>query len=68
MHIRERPSRTPYVVIPGNNDATIRSWALNTPISGKLTPLSTYLGHTTGQHHYSNASEHARLTTLLSGH
>ena len=30
----------------GNNDATVRSWALNTPTSGQFSPLSTYRGHT----------------------
>jgi WD40 repeat protein len=45
-HIRERPSRVTYVVIVGNNDTTVRSWTLNTPISDQLTPLSTYRGHT----------------------
>jgi WD40 repeat protein len=34
------------VVVPENNDATIRSWALNTSMSGQLNPLSTYLGYT----------------------
>lgn len=35
-----------YVIFPGNNDATVRSWALNTPTFGQLNPLSTYRGHT----------------------
>jgi len=46
MHIREQPSSISYVVVLGNNDATVRSWALHTPMSGQLSPLSTYLGHT----------------------
>lgn len=46
MHIREQPSSISYVVVLGNNDATVRSWALHAPMSGQLSPLSTYLGHT----------------------
>ena len=46
MHIRELPSRVSYVVISGNKDTTVRSWSLNNPVSGKLSPLSTYRGHT----------------------
>ena len=34
------------VTFLGNEDATVRSWALNTPTSGQLSPLSTYRGHT----------------------
>src|SRR6267154_2888019 len=47
MHIRERPSSASlsYLVVLGNNDATVRSWALNTPVLGQLSALSTYLGH-----------------------
>jgi WD40 repeat protein len=46
MHIRERPSSVSYFVVLGNNDATVRSWALHTPVFGQLNPLATYLGHT----------------------
>jgi WD40 repeat protein len=35
-----------HMVVPGNNDATVRSWALSTSMFGQLSPLSTYLGHT----------------------
>ena len=45
MDIHERPSVS-YVVFLGNNDATVRSWVLNTPTSGQLSLLSTYRGHT----------------------
>ena len=34
------------VTFLGNEDATVRSWALNTLTSGQLSPLSTYRGHT----------------------
>ncbi len=34
------------MIIPGNNDTTVRSWALNTPISDQLSSLSTYSCHT----------------------
>ncbi len=42
----EWSSLVSHMVVPGNNDATVRSWALNTSMSGQLSPLSTYLGHT----------------------
>jgi WD40 repeat protein len=44
-HIRERPFRVTYVVAVGNDDATVRTWTLNTPISDQLSLLSTYHGH-----------------------
>ncbi len=46
MHIHVWSSQVSHVIIPGNDDTTVRSWALNTPISGQLTPLFTYHGHT----------------------
>jgi WD40 repeat protein len=46
VHPRATFFLMPYVVVLGNNDGTVRSWALNTPIVGQLNPLSTYRGHT----------------------
>src|SRR5258708_4315633 len=46
MLTHEWSSMVSHMVVPGNNDATVRSWALNPPMSGQLSPLSTYLGHT----------------------
>ncbi len=45
MLSHEWSSLISHMVIPGNNDATVRSWALDTSMSGQLSPLSTYLGH-----------------------
>ena len=33
-------------VVPGNEDATVRSWTLDAHTSDKLSPLSIYSGHT----------------------
>ena len=41
-----RATSVSYVVIAGNEDTTVRSWTLQTPISDKLGPLSTYSGRT----------------------
>ena len=47
MHICERSLVSEsYVVVLGNYDTTVRSWALNTPISGKISAHLTYRGHT----------------------
>ena len=46
MHIREQPPSVSYVVFLGNDDATVRSWALNTRMSGQISLLSIHSGHT----------------------
>ena len=46
MLIHGRPFRVSYVVVSGNIDTTVRSWTLNSHISGQHILPSTYRGHT----------------------